>query len=70
MTRQVRLDEFIHDGTPPPDKALEVLCEDHNGTYLLPFLCQWRDGNWQSVKGKRRIEVAVIGWRGPKQKQR
>ena len=65
VTRQERIDDFVHDGRPPANKPLQVLCEDHNGTYLLPFLCQWRDGIWQNAKSNRRIEAAVVGWRAP-----
>jgi hypothetical protein len=63
VTRQARIDEFIHEGSPPFNKSLEVLCEDHNGTYVLPFLCQFRDGVWQNAKTRRAIEAEVIGWR-------
>jgi hypothetical protein len=70
VTRQERIDDFIHDERPPANKLLQVLCEDHNGTYLLPFLCQWRDGVWQNAKSNRRIEAAVVGWRAPEQVQR
>jgi hypothetical protein len=41
------------------------LCEDHNGTYLLPFLCQWRDDGWHDAKTGRLIEATVVGWRRP-----
>jgi hypothetical protein len=40
------------------------------GTYVIPFLCQWTEGTWQNGKTRRRIEVAVIGWREPKRNQR
>jgi hypothetical protein len=70
VTRQERLGEFIHDGSPPPNKPLQVLCEDHNGTYVLPFLCQWHDGVWQNAKTNRLIEVAVVGWRPARKSQR
>ena len=36
-TRQQRLDAFAHDGEPPAHEPLELLCEDHVGTYVLPF---------------------------------
>jgi hypothetical protein len=69
-TRQERIDAFVHDGTPPTDRPLEILCEDHVGTYVIPFLCRWRDSIWRSMKTDRPIEVAVIGWREPKRNQR
>ena len=49
-TRDYRLAEF-NDGEPPPGKPLQLLAEDHNGTYLLPFPCEWRDGAWHNAKG-------------------
>ena len=37
-TRQQRISAFIHEGDPPTDQPLELLCEDHVGTYVIPFL--------------------------------
>jgi hypothetical protein len=37
VTRQQRMDEFDSDGEPPAGELMELLCEDHNGTYVLPF---------------------------------
>ena len=68
--RQERIDAFIHEGSPPADQPLEILCEDHVGTYVIPFLCQWTEGTWQNAKTRRRIEAVVIGWRDPKRNQR
>ena len=48
--RQERIDAFIHEGSPPTDQPLEILCEDHVGTYVIPFLCQWTEGTWQNAK--------------------
>jgi hypothetical protein len=36
-TRQDRIDAFDHEGSPPTDQPLEILCEDHVGTYVIPF---------------------------------
>ena len=69
-TRQERIDEFNHEGWPPTDEPLEILCEDHVGTYVIPFLYQWSDGAWQNAKTRRRIEAAVLGWRVPNKNQR
>jgi len=63
VTRQERINDFDHEGTPPADQPLQILCEDHAGTYVVPFLCQWQDGAWRSVVSDRRIEATVIGWR-------
>jgi hypothetical protein len=62
-TRQQRIDAFSHDGDPPADQSLELLCEDHVGTYVIPFLCRWNSGAWQSVDTGDRIEATVLGWR-------
>jgi len=62
-TRQERIDAFTHEGVPPADQPLELLCEDHVGTYVIPFLCRWRSGVWQSVDSRCPIEATVVGWR-------
>jgi hypothetical protein len=62
-TRQQRIDEFTHDGAPPADQPLEILCEDHVGTYLVPFPCRWTGYDWTNADTGERIEVAVLGWR-------
>jgi hypothetical protein len=62
-TRQEPIDSFVHEGEPPADQPLEILCEDHVGTYVIPFLCRWNSGIWENVKTSRRIEARVIGWR-------
>ena len=62
-TRQQRIDAFVHEGDPPADWPLELLCEDHIGTYVIPFLCRWRSGAWHGVETGDRIEGTVIGWR-------
>ena len=50
VTRQERIDDFIHEGSPPTDRSLQILCEDHVGTYVIPFPCLWRDGIWENAK--------------------
>src|SRR3979490_2902986 len=47
-TRQARLDAFPSDAERPDGQVFEILCEDHVGTYMLPFLCRWRDDDWWS----------------------
>ena len=70
VTRQERMDDFIHEGRPPNDQPLQILCEDHVGTYVIPFPCRWRDGIWEHAKTSRRIEAAVVGWRALNKTQR
>ena len=69
-TRQERIDAYTHEGNPPADQPLELLCEDHVGTYVIPFLCRWRDGAWHSLSTNDRIDATVVGWRTPGQNQR
>src|SRR5229473_2375934 len=61
-TRQRRMDDFDSDGEPPAGEPTELLCEDHNGTYVLPFPCLWVDGAWRSSRSDRQIEANVIGY--------
>jgi hypothetical protein len=56
VSRQHRIASFSHDGIPPTDQPLELLCEDHDGTYVIPFLCQWRNGAWQGLDTDKPIE--------------
>jgi hypothetical protein len=62
-TRQQRIHAFIHEGKPPTDQPLEVLCEDHVGTYVIPFLCRWSRSGWRNAITGARIEAMIIGWR-------
>jgi hypothetical protein len=61
--RRKRLDNYPGYGTPPPGAACELLCEDHVGTYALPFLCQWSDGTWRNIKTGEPVLGGVVAWR-------
>lgn len=61
-TRQSRLAEF-NSGEPPADGLLEILCEDHCGTYAIPFACRWVIDEWIGASNSQPIEVTVLGWR-------
>ena len=63
--RSKRLAQFIHDRTPATDIAVQVLCEDHVGTYTLPFLCRWTPEAWINVVTAAPIDADVVGWRPP-----
>jgi hypothetical protein len=65
-TRDRRLAEFNGNGEPPPDKALQVLCEDQSGTYQLPFACHWVDGEWRNSESGGTLQATVVGWRLPR----
>jgi hypothetical protein len=67
VTRDYRLSEF-NQGPPPPGQSLQLLCEDHNGTYVLPFHCESRNGEWHNPKALapgQAIQAKVVGWRLP-----
>ena len=53
-TRERRLAEFNGEGQPAPDQPVQVLCEDHSGTYQLPFPCRFIDGTWRNHRIGRR----------------
>jgi hypothetical protein len=65
-TREKRLAQFDGNGDPPPNQPVEVLCEDHSGTYQLPFACRWIDGHWRNDKTGGMVEATVVGWRMPR----
>lgn len=62
-TRQQRLEAFITEGGPAPDQPFELLCEDHIGTYVLPYDCHWTRDAWRNIETGEQIEAEVIGWR-------
>jgi hypothetical protein len=67
-TREKRLAQFDGNGDPPHDHPVELLCEDHSGTYQLPFACRWIDGQWRNEKTGSAVEATVVGWRLPRNK--
>jgi hypothetical protein len=58
-----RLAEFPGAGTPPAGTPCELLCEDHVGTYVLPYPCHWSDGTWRSLATTEPVKAGVVGWR-------
>jgi hypothetical protein len=62
-TREHRLAEFGGQGEPPTGEPIELLCEDHVGTYAVPFPCHWVGGVWRAIKSGEQIEANVVGWR-------
>jgi hypothetical protein len=65
VTRAERLRDFIIDADPPFASVVEVLCEDHVGTYLLRFLCRSTPEGLRNERTDELIEGRVIGWREP-----
>jgi hypothetical protein len=66
VTRAERLRQFITDTDPTPGTLVEVLCQDHVGTYRLPFLCRSTPEGLRNERTGELIEGQVVGWREPK----
>jgi hypothetical protein len=62
-SRRKRLADFPGDGVPPIGEVCEILCEDHVGTYLLPYLCQWSGGTWRNMGTGAPVLAGVVAWR-------
>ena len=62
-TKQQGISDFDSDREPQAGYWMELLCEAHNGTYVLPFPCFWVDGVWRSSRSDHSIDAKVIGWR-------
>lgn len=60
-TRSQRISGFSQ-GEPPAGETVELLCEDHAGTYLIPYGCRFVDGHWLGERGTP-ITAKVVGWR-------
>jgi hypothetical protein len=54
------------DADPPFGRVVEVLCEDHVGTYRLPWFCRSTPEGLRNERTGELIEGRVIGWRYPK----
>jgi hypothetical protein len=63
LARQKRLDDYPGEGTPPGSRACELLCEDHVGTYELPYACHWSGGAWRNLKTDEPVMGGVVAWR-------
>jgi hypothetical protein len=63
VTRTERLAEFATDEEPQPGFEVELLCEDHNGTYVLPFPCHRTEGAWRNRRTGENVQAEVLGWR-------
>ena len=61
--RSVRLMEFTTEIEPLPSAKVELLCEDHNGTYVLPFPCYRAEGEWHNKTTDEVLQADVLGWR-------
>jgi hypothetical protein len=62
VTRIERLSGFSTEAALD-DTPLELLCEDHRGTYVLPYPCIRSGAVWRNATTADRILADVIGWR-------
>jgi hypothetical protein len=58
-----RIAAFIVDQFPPDGSPVELLCVDHNGTYVIPFPCHRVEDAWRNFETNEIIEADVAGWR-------
>jgi len=58
-----RIAEFIADRFPDDGSPVELLCVDHNGTYVIPFPCHRVEDAWRNFETHEIIEADVAGWR-------
>jgi hypothetical protein len=62
-TRKARLESFVTDRAPAPGQRVQVLAEDHVGTYILPFPCENADGAWRNGETGEAVHAHIQGWR-------
>ena len=63
VTRSDRIAQFITDRDAPDGIAVEALCQDHVGTYVLPFPCRREGTAWYNGVTMIALDCDVIGWR-------
>ncbi len=63
VTRTARLKDFKTDGYPGSGLQVQVLAEDHVGTYILPFPCQHINGEWRNGTTGEAVQASILGWR-------
>jgi hypothetical protein len=62
-TRADRIAQFVVDRNASEGTLAKLLCEDHVGTYTLPFPCRWTGGAWLNERTGQPIDADVLGWR-------
>jgi hypothetical protein len=63
VTRNARLKDFITDGYPDSGLPVQVLAEDHVGTYILPFSCERINREWRNGTTGETVQANILGWR-------
>jgi hypothetical protein len=61
--RMMRLADYPGEGSPPPGADCDLLCEDHVGTYALPYACAWTEGTWRNLATGQPVMAGVVAWR-------
>ena len=54
-----RIAAFIVDRFPPDGSSVELLCVDHNGTYVVPFPCHRVEDAWRNFETNEIIKADV-----------
>lgn len=63
VTRTTRLKDFETGGYPGSELPVQVLAEDHVGTYILPFPCRHINGEWRNATTGEAVQANILGWR-------
>ncbi len=63
VTRSERLSQFHTESMPDDGVPVRLLCEDHVGTYLVPFACTRSGGTWTNASTGEALDVQPAGWR-------
>jgi hypothetical protein len=63
VTKSDRLSQFTTDREAPDGTLVEALCQDHVGTYVLPFPCRRDGATWYNDLTSAALDCDVIGWR-------
>jgi len=63
VTRTTRLKDVKTEGYPRSGLPVQVLAEDHVGTYILPFPCERINGEWRNATTGEVVQARILGWR-------
>jgi len=63
VTRTACLKDFRTDRYSGSGLHVQVLAEDHVGTYILPFPCQHINGECRNGTTGGAIQASILGWR-------
>jgi hypothetical protein len=69
-TRTARLKDFKTGEYPGSGLPVQVMAEDHVGTYILPFPCEGIHGEWRNATTGEIVQARILGWRGVQTRSR